>query len=299
MDNINPEVGEDAQVAEEPTEVRQSTLLSGDEPTESQSIDAPEWMSALPDEMKTDAGLRKFKSVDALAKSYKEMESYRGNSIRIPGEDATDEERSAFFNKLGRPESAEHYKLEFGEGVEVNEERSKSFRETAHTAGLTQAQVDTLAKWEQKSQESYIESLNEKATATKEEMKREWGPDFENNFKTAESAINTVLDAEAQKLVQLSGLGANKSFLAMAHNLGLSMKEDSTLSADSDEVHTSTEQSELDRIMATKGSDKEHPYWIGSHPEHKKAVERVRFLNRQIHGTRAAFAESAVVTSDG
>ena len=44
------------------------------------------WMENLPDELQDDSSLGKFKDVASLAKGYKHMESFRGQSISIPEE---------------------------------------------------------------------------------------------------------------------------------------------------------------------------------------------------------------------
>jgi hypothetical protein len=51
--------------------------------------------------------------VDALAKSYSELEKHMSGMVRLPGEDSAPEERERFLRALGVPESPDAY--EFGE----------------------------------------------------------------------------------------------------------------------------------------------------------------------------------------
>lgn len=63
---------------------------------------APTWISGLPEDLRTHKSIEKFKDQDVsvLAKSYIELEKFRGNSISCPGVNATAEEKNAFFQKL-------------------------------------------------------------------------------------------------------------------------------------------------------------------------------------------------------
>jgi hypothetical protein len=85
--------------------------------------------------------LGKFDDVDSLAKSYQELQSRMGNSVRIPNADSSAEEVSLFYQKMGMPESPEGYTV--GEGME---EMLEGFKPMAHSANLTQRQFDHFAK---------------------------------------------------------------------------------------------------------------------------------------------------------
>ena len=49
-----------------------------------EEVSGEPWMKDLPDELQEDTSLGKFKDVASLAKGYKHMESFRGQSISIP-----------------------------------------------------------------------------------------------------------------------------------------------------------------------------------------------------------------------
>src|SRR5690606_27652501 len=55
-----------------------------------------------------------YNTADAVVKLGKQVyaqERLLGNAIRVPGKDATQEEREAFLNKLGRPETPDAYEF--------------------------------------------------------------------------------------------------------------------------------------------------------------------------------------------
>lgn len=58
------------------------------------------WRDTLPDEIKDDPSLKDFKDVNGVAKSYLEARKLLGNSIRIPNESSSREDREKFYEQL-------------------------------------------------------------------------------------------------------------------------------------------------------------------------------------------------------
>ena len=123
----------------------------------------------LSEEFANEPSLKDFKDINALAKSYVSAQRMLGNSIRIPGEDASDEARKAFydkistlpniikfdendptsvFNRLGRPETVDGYKLETAASIDPT--ITSTFLQEAHKAGLTNRQVNTVIGFQEK-----------------------------------------------------------------------------------------------------------------------------------------------------
>lgn len=80
-------------------------------------------------------------NTDILLKSYLALEKKMSNSIQKPSENATQEERNAFFNAIGRPQKAEEYQINVSHALlgidpEVNKE--------LHDLGFTNAQVQKV-----------------------------------------------------------------------------------------------------------------------------------------------------------
>lgn len=94
---------------------------------------------------------RGVKGVEDLAKTAYEQSKLLGNAIRVPGKDATQEERDAFLNKLGRP--AEEAGYEFAPPADLPKElpydgeRAASFKGLAHKLGLSQTQAAAVHDW--------------------------------------------------------------------------------------------------------------------------------------------------------
>ena len=145
-----------------------------------------EW---LPEEFKEDAAVNKFKEPVELVKAYKEAQSFIGQSIRIPSENAGEADINAFREKLktkipslvdakdekglarafGVPEKAEEYTI--SEEAKFSEAETKAFRERAQALGLSKKQADVALKAE-------LEARTKAATAVKENLaavEKEWG----------------------------------------------------------------------------------------------------------------------------
>jgi hypothetical protein len=69
----------------------------------------PAWIAQLDGDLQKNERFTQFKTISEMGKTLLDLE---GNSIRIPGENATAEERKAFYAKLGVPEAADKYELD-------------------------------------------------------------------------------------------------------------------------------------------------------------------------------------------
>ena len=178
-----------------------------------------------PIDWKETAGLKgnpqfdKFESVEDLAKSYSELESYRGNSIRIPSSEAGEEQMQEFTDKLlnvpgvmripaeddtsawdnvyqqlGRPSAPDGYKLSEIEGFAGDPEAEGAFRQLAHESGLTAAQADAIHSW---LGTNIAETEKQAAIANEEAMGRlkgEWGQAFDHKVQQATNAARMMAD---------------------------------------------------------------------------------------------------------
>ncbi len=101
---------------------------------------AKAWMDSLPDDLKGDKTLARFKSVEELAAGLVERQKMLGNRIELPKADDPDSfER---FAAAVRPEKAEDYKIEVPEGQDAT--FAESMRPVFHKAGLHPAQAELL-----------------------------------------------------------------------------------------------------------------------------------------------------------
>lgn len=171
--------------------------------------------------------------VDALAKSARESEKLLGSMVKLPGKDATPEEREAFLNKLGRPEKVDGYQFtppkDLPEGLPYDGDRAKAFAGVAHKLGITQEQAVGLHDWFmadsvnafQGMGEAQKAAMQQRGTAATEALVKEWGPlDGETaqaNFEIADKVFTQVPGGQdfLNELKTLGVVGPNKEILSV------------------------------------------------------------------------------------
>ena len=133
---------EQVAVSEEPA--APSVIMNADT-TETAATDS--WRDQLPDDLRDHQSLQNISDVGTLGKTMIHAQSMVGaEKIPIPGKWATDEDWDQVYGKLGRPDDATGYQLDFGE-AEINEEFVNGFSDVAHKAGLSDRQAKALAGW--------------------------------------------------------------------------------------------------------------------------------------------------------
>lgn len=188
-----------------------------------------------------DAGTREWlqkqgydKDPAVLAAAAYEKEKLLGGTIKVPGKDATPEERDAFYNKLGRPAKAEDYAFtppkDLPEDLPYDAARAGKLKTDLHALGLTNAQAAAIHDMyisemtglhgnQQSKQAEAIQARAEKAT---DELEALWGPvdgdKAKANFELA-GRIFTDVPGGQELLTELQGLGLvgpNKEVLSAA-----------------------------------------------------------------------------------
>ena len=155
--------------------------------------------------------LTKYDTEQAAFEGHVSLDKLRGNSIALPKEDATDEEKveqmGKIFDKLGRPETPEGYELaipaELPESLKPTDEAVAEFYKWSHGQGLSQAQMQAIAELQAQkiigsmeaskaAQEAANANVESERAAKREkdlaELKVEWGEDFDKKMDLAEEA---------------------------------------------------------------------------------------------------------------
>jgi len=155
------------------------------------------WRDAVPDEYKEH--LKDVKDLGSLAKQYVDQQSFLGNSIRVPGEDASEDARrefqekiikhapdlmfrpseddpeshKAFMRSIGVPEKAEDYKLDIPEGIDKSYE--ERVREYGSRYGITNKALQQFVNDEQQRLQVIQQVQNEAQEKDIAALKEEWG----------------------------------------------------------------------------------------------------------------------------
>ncbi len=121
------------------------------------------------------SAVSKFKTFDDFATAYMELESAAGTMVKVPGADATQEERDAFKVKIsGAPDSPDKYELgtyDLPDGFSVNDEFAQGFRDLAHTLHLSPEEAKVAYAWSVERSVSTMRAAQAEATAKEQAQK--------------------------------------------------------------------------------------------------------------------------------
>lgn len=218
----------------------EGTNAGGNEGGGEGAVETPAWMNSMPDAYKQNEDFAKFgEAADAYAK-FDELLKADGDALKIPGEDATDEDKNAFAQKLGRPETAEGYEIgkpdDLPEGVEYNEELEAAFRDTAFNLGMPKSQAEAIYSWYNsivaKSENDRMIADQAALDKSVNELKDEWkGDAFKVNVELAHRVFTKFVGEEAQAFIdeaRVDGvtLGNHPMFLKAFHGISKVMAND-------------------------------------------------------------------------
>ncbi len=194
-----------------------------------------------------DPGLREqfkdFPKLNDVAKSHVELrEKVKGidGMVRIPGENASDEEYETFLQKIGVPKDPEGYQLalptNLPDGLKADPEMAAWFRDLAYETGLLPGQARTLYE---KYNERMIELHGVQTQARKdavqkadEALRNEWKGDYDKNLELARRAQRTFGGNGFTTLLEKTGLGNDPEMIKTFHTIGKKIGEDNLVKGD-------------------------------------------------------------------
>lgn len=184
---------------------------------------APAWLGENPDpELVGHAQNKAWQSPADAAKAHRELEKLfgadkAGRTVTLPAsEDAP--EWAMVWNKLGRPDSPDGYKLTVPEGGDAN--YVKAMAEAMHKAGVPMKAAQAIAE----ANNSYMATAMEAMTANQQaaleaehnQLKKDWGSEYELRRTLAQrAAVNLGLDEGAIDQLEKIG-GYSKTLKALA-----------------------------------------------------------------------------------
>lgn len=266
------------------------------------------WRDNLSDEMKGNEALANFEDVGQLAQGFIDAKAYQGASIKIPGEDAGDEDRTAFTQKLldkvptlmhkpdfeqaeqsvdfyrslGMPETSDKYEIpevEIPDGIEYNSDRAESFREIAHKNGLTAAQFKGVMKDVAAQDIAAAQGQQTGVTENIAAIKEKFGHAYDDNM----GKINTLLtktgapdDLAAAVKKGIVGVETINWLYQMGKQMGgEGFNFDDNGDPDVNRGSATMTPDEAKAAIAEINANKDHPYWKGTGEDKKRATDRM------------------------
>lgn len=207
------------------------------------AVEYPGWMASLPDAHKQNETFAQFKEPAQVWDKFDTLLKAEGKAIVIPDANSTDADRAAFYQRLGRPETADKYSVakpaDLPEGVPYDPAIESVFKQFAFEKGLPDAQAKEIYNWywglakegQAKAQQAE-QQANEAAINT---LKDEWkGDTFKVNTELAARAFKKFGGdtPEVQKFIEetkVGGLplGNHPTFLRVFAAIGKAISNDS------------------------------------------------------------------------
>ena len=190
---------------------------------------SPEWMANLPDELKGDATLSRYQSLEELARGHVEARKVASSRIVLPG--AEDDAAWSKFGEALRPADPSEYAIGLPEGVDPAGPAAKfadAFRAKAHEIGLPPRWAKALADWNNEFVAADIAERN-KASETALNAFKAATPEYDAKLASAQALFKSlgVDEAVATELdVRLGTENLMKLAFGLAEKFGEPVRVD-------------------------------------------------------------------------
>jgi len=246
------------------------------QPTEEQS-----WITSLPADLQENDSLKKFSSLESLAKSYVNAEKMIGaDKIIKPNQNYTDDDWSNFYTAAGRPDEPGNYTLNY---ETENPDALNAYKAQVHSLGLNDKQaqgiLDYYKSMEEAAQKTMAANFQEANHKAELDLRNEFGQQFNEKIVQSKQAAQTFASEEILNMELKDGtrLADNPNIIKMFAGIADKMGEDVIRTeSDASTVSVAAIEKELSELTMPGTA-----YWNKTHPDHDKIVERVLALREQ------------------
>lgn len=226
------------------------------------------------------------------------------NTIKIPGKNATDEEKSAYLKALGVPETPDKYQVPtegMPEGVQLPEERIKGFFEVAHAHNVPAQAAAAIVRWYAEStaadQQAMSQSTEDFKAKSIQQLKDDpnfGGEAFDQNVRLAQNALGEFFGDEFKQYLEDTGLGNHPDMVRGMARVGRALASDEILGGGQNVNFTMTPAQAKDQWAALQRDAAFMEQLMNDHvPGHEEAVAKKRELFKHMHpGTSEDYAKS-------
>lgn len=260
--------------------------VEGDQPEELQ-YDIPEFLKDV--EGITDLGdllnepaLKTVKDVKSLTKSFLNGQKMIGkDKVVIPTKNSTEEERAAFYRKIGLPDNLEGYELNKAEESMYDESFYSGIKEQMFKNNILPRQakaiVEYLENYEKEQDNNFSAQSKERVEQEIQGLKNEWGTAFDSKLNIANTVLKDYADEETMKALSAAGLGNNVHMVKLLNKVGEHMYKEKKI--DTPHPSMGITRDDANKEMSDMLSNFDHPFHNSAHPDHQKAVDRFTKLN--------------------
>ncbi len=206
--------------------------------------------------------------------------------VKIPTEQASQEEWARFFNELGRPSEATAYQFTPAAAQFYDSALAEDFKAIAHKAGLNQKQAqivhdEMVRLLEEKYKEAQGRSEYDKQNIL-QKLQQKWGANYGQNIKQAQEGARH-LGLKPQDIDNLENIMGSEEILEALMRMGSAFKKDNTLmQADLQPAALSVQTAKQKRAELSRDESFLAALMDKSHPAHKEAIAELDRLNQVI-----------------
>lgn len=252
--------------------------------------DNASWRDSLSDDLKGSLTLEKFNSVEALAKSYTEIEKKIGtDTVLIPTESSSEDDVNSFLNRAGRPDKPEGYSLTLPEGGEMSDTDLANFREDLWKAGVSQKRAqDMLSNTYERNkladEQAIVDDKKAIEVRTEENLRNlrtEWGSaHYDNNMKIAKDSIIEHGGEDLWKMLTEKNLDTEPSILLAFAKVAKERGSDKLPDVNNSEGYQTT--GDLEKRKSEIMDNLDGPFYHKGHADHDKAVKEYGEITKQL-----------------
>jgi hypothetical protein len=201
---------------------------------------SPVFSDGLPPEVSDALNKAGIDSVEALARNWIEAQTMVGGSIRVPTQQAGEEQWGEFYSTLQErvpglqrmpegyeppPEDYTQYSWDQIEGFQETNGSLEQYAKTAHELGLTPQQANGMRKFLADNIIQDVQRSQQATEATIGELKAEWGPAFDHQVALAHGVAKKYLSDKTMDYLDASGKGNDPNLLRMFAEIGKTLSE--------------------------------------------------------------------------
>ncbi len=159
-------------------------------------------------------------------------ENKQSHWVKIPNQQASQEEWARFFNDMGRPNEATAYQLTASQASFYDNELVEDFKNIAHKAGLNQQQAQIV-------HDGMVEILSEKYKQAQmaceynrqnmaQKLQQKWGANYELKLKKAREAAH-YFGLKTKDIDSLENIIGSQAVLENLSRIGEGLTKDTSL----------------------------------------------------------------------
>lgn len=223
-----------------------------------------------------DEGLKKslgrYKTVEALRKGYHDARAAAKKAENAKpltlSDNPTDDELKAYREAVGIPEDPKEFPVAFSEEFKGSDEDGVilgSFQEYMHAKAGDPRTAKIAVEWfedfQAEQHQAMNKRLNDVAKQTQNNLRNEWGGEYEGNLNAAQELMVTQLGQDGfeemmnLRMIDGSRLQDHEAFVKMMAQVGSDYYGGNAIMTGDVETTSRTIQERLDELMALRKSD--------------------------------------------